>query len=135
MHPTCIPVIKEACKLLLLIMVMPHWFDELRRSTVVRVVIEVKLNLCYELGDNFILRKVPTDIEELLTLAQEMRIGTAAMDFDALQAACTLISRDVSSLTTSFLRTDYHRVHPPNASARGVHTHLWRNRQGKIPFY
>jgi len=135
MHPTCVPVMKKACKLLVLIMVMPHWFDELERSNVVRLAIEVKLNFCYQLGDNFILRGVPKDIEELLNWAQRRRIGNAAMDFDTLQTACALISRDVSSLTTSFLRTDYHRVHPPNAAARGVHTHLWRNRQGEIPFY
>ena len=67
MHPTYVPVVKEACKLLLLIMPMPYWFDELKRSNVVRLAIEVKLNFCYQLGDNFILRGVPKDIEELLT--------------------------------------------------------------------
>ena len=134
-HPTSTDVMQEACKLLMLTMVTPTWFDALRKSKVVQVLIEASLNFCYKLGDNFILHSVPASIQELLRFAKETQIGGEGIDFDTLEASCVLMAQDVASLTHPIFPLDYHQVCPPNATARGVHKHLWSNQREKFPFW
>lgn len=128
-HPTCMPIMREGCTLLMLIYAMPTWFMELEKSMVVKVLIEARLNCGYELADNSGTHRVPQDMQDVLLAAQRMN----KIEFDALEASCISMARDVAGLAPSFSPLDYHKVRPPNVTARGVHEHLWPNRHGKPP--
>jgi hypothetical protein len=129
-HPTCMPIMTEACKLLMLMYVMPNWFIELKKSRVMQVLIQARLNFGYQPQDDSTTHRVPQAMQQVILALQRRE----PVEFDALEAQCVSMARDVDVLTSSIPPLDYHRVRPHSVIDRGVQQHLWTNEKGKIHF-
>jgi len=117
------PIMTEGCTLLMLMCVMPTWSIELKKSNIVRVLIEARLKFGYQPADDSSAHRVPQAMQQVLLAAERYD----PIEFGALEASCVSMARDVAGLTPSLSPLDYHKVRPRSVIDRGVHEHLWND--------